>query len=164
MDECGSVRDSETTGTPEVFHTPAPEQAWPRCACGSEAQSCGCRCLSISAETQRACACEPLWHVHVYCRRELLVHLTALSTVSNDGLSSLISHAYVCIALSSRTCSAAEAHVVWRIFRHQCKHKWQTALECDRHVRHRSLSCCLLHVPRCALPKRAVRHVWSAHV
>ena len=159
MDECGSVRDSETTGSSEVFHTPAPE-AWPRCACGSEAQSCGSYCLSISAETQRAYACEPLWHVHVYCRRELLVHLTALATMTNHGLSSLTRHAYIGQTWSSQMCSAAEADVLFRIFRHQCKHGWQTALARDRHVRHRSLSSCLLQVPRCALPKRAVRHIW----
>ena len=160
MDECGSVHDSETTEASEVFQTPAREHPWPRCTCGSEAQSCECPCLSISAETQRACACEPLWHVHVYCRRELLVHLTALALVSNHGLSSLINHAHVCIAYSSRMCSAAEAHVLCRIFRHKCKQEWQTALGNDRHVRCRSLSCCLLHMPRCALAKRAVRRVW----
>ena len=84
--------------------------------------------------------------------------------MSNDGLSSLICHACVGMALSSRMCCAAEAHVVRHILRHRCKRKWQTALRYDRHVRHGCKSCCLLHLPRCALNNRAVRCVWRAHV
>ena len=50
------------------------------------------------------------------------------------------------------------------ILRHRCKRKLQTALRYDRHVRHGCKSCCLLHLPRCALKNRAVRCVWRAHV
>ena len=92
------------------------------------------------------------------------MHLTALSKESNDGLSSLICHACVRMALSSRMCCAAEAHVVRHILRHRCKRKLQTALRYDRHVRYGCKSCCLLHLPRCALNNRAVRCVWRAHV
>ena len=112
---------------------------------------------SVRMRTAVACAC-------VLQAKELLVHLTALSTMSNDGLSSLICHACVGMALSSRMCCAAEAHVVRHILRHRCKRKWQTALRYDRHVRHGCKSCCLLHLPRCALNNRAVRCVWRAHV